>query len=147
MLYYSASAGGFFDPEIHGAAIPADAVAVTREQHALLLQGQSEGLRIEANAAGLPVLVQPPPAPAAVPSKISRAQGRLALFRAGLWPQVLAYVDAIEDPAEQFEADNALNHTTDWERASPFLARAAGALGLSAEALDGLFIEAAKIVP
>ena len=91
--------------------------------------------------------LNPPPAPAPVPQKITSAQGRLALYRAGLWPAVLTFVAGIADPDEAFEADAALKYTTDWERSSPFLRRAALALGLDDAALDALFTEAAKIVP
>lgn len=91
--------------------------------------------------------LNPPPAPEPVPQTISRAQGRLVLYRAGLWAQVQDYVAGITDPAEQFEADTALNHTTDWQRSSPFLGRAAQALGLNGQQLDDLFREAAQIVP
>ena len=91
--------------------------------------------------------LNPPPAPAPVPQTITRAQGRLVLYRAGLWPAVQAFVAGITDPDEAFEADAALNHTTDWERSSPFLRRAALALGLDDEQLDTLFIQAAQIVP
>lgn len=84
---------------------------------------------------------------APVPQTISRAQGRLVLYRAGLWAQVQDYVAGITDPAEQFEADTALNHTTDWQRSSPFLGRAAQALGLNGQQLDDLFRQAAQITP
>lgn len=40
--------------------IPADAVEITSEQHAALLEGQTHGKRIEADADGRPVLVTPP---------------------------------------------------------------------------------------
>ena len=91
--------------------------------------------------------LNPPPAPPRAPEKITRAQGRLALYRAGLWPQVQAVVAGITDPTEAFEADAALNHTVDWERSSPFLCRAAQALGLDDATLDELFRTAAQIVP
>lgn len=91
--------------------------------------------------------LNPPKAPEPVPQTISRAQGRLVLYRAGLWPQVQNYVAAMTDPAEQFEADTALNHTTEWQRSSPFLGRAAQALGLDGQQLDNLFRQAAQITP
>jgi hypothetical protein len=83
-----------------------------------------------------------PPTPAVV----TRAQGKAALISAGLWDDVLTYVDAIEDPTQQALARVALDDTTEWRRDSPFLATAAGALGLSDEDLDGLFVAAAAIV-
>ncbi|MDR2325109.1 MAG: hypothetical protein LBE51_06845 [Acidovorax sp.] len=99
------------------------------------------------SAAEIHAHLNPPSAPEPVPQTISRAQGRLVLYRAGLWASVLAYVAGITDPAEQFEADAALNHTTDWQRSSPFLGRAAMALGLSDQQLDNLFRDAAAIAP
>lgn len=89
----------------------------------------------------------PPLTPDPVPQTITRAQGRLALYHAGLWPAVQSFVAAITNADEAFEADAALNHTTDWQRTSPFLNRAAAVLGLTDEQLDDLFREAAQIIP
>ena len=60
-MLYSPSQNGFYTPEIHGDNIPADAVEITREQHAALLEGQSNGQRIVADADGYPILQDPPP--------------------------------------------------------------------------------------
>lgn len=60
-MFYSKSTGGFYDPVIHGASIPEDAVEISAEDHALLLAGQGLGKRITANAQGHPVLTDPPP--------------------------------------------------------------------------------------
>lgn len=98
-------------------------------------------------AAEIEAHLNPPPAPPPVPQKITRAQGRMALYRAGLWPQVVHFVAGIADPTEAFEADAALNHTSDWERSSPFLRRTAQALGLDDATLDELFHTASQIVP
>lgn len=59
-MYYAKSTGGFYDLSIHGDNITADAVEITAEQHAALLQGQSEGKIITADENGYPVLVDPP---------------------------------------------------------------------------------------
>ncbi|WP_281660513.1 tail fiber assembly protein [Microvirgula aerodenitrificans] len=59
-MFYSKSTGGFYDAEIHGDAIPADAVEITRDEHAALLAGQSTGQRIEADEHGHPVLRDTP---------------------------------------------------------------------------------------
>lgn len=45
--------------------IPADAVEITEAEHALLLEGQSQGKRIVADANGRPMLADPPPPTAA----------------------------------------------------------------------------------
>jgi hypothetical protein len=60
MKKYSKSTGGFYDTAIHGDNIPADAVEITDEQHAALLEGQSSGKCITADAKGFPVLTDPP---------------------------------------------------------------------------------------
>ncbi len=57
-MFYSAQTGGFYIREIHGDAIPEDAVEISMEQHAALLAGQSDGLRIVADAQGFPVLAE-----------------------------------------------------------------------------------------
>ena len=77
-----------------------------------------------------------------VPQSVSRAQGKLALIGAGLWPAVIAFVEGIADPAQKAYAEVALNDTQEWRRDSPFLASAVAALGLSDEQLDALFITA-----
>lgn len=59
-MYYAKSTGGFYDRSIHGDAIPADAVEITTEEHAALLDGQSNGKRIVADAEGRPMLADPP---------------------------------------------------------------------------------------
>ena len=59
-MHYSKQTGGFYTREIHGDNIPPDAVEITPEQHAALLQGQSEGKQITADENGYPVLVDPP---------------------------------------------------------------------------------------
>ena len=59
-MFYSKAFHGFYAAEIHGDAIPADAVEITPEEHAALLEGQSQGKRIEADADGRPVLADPP---------------------------------------------------------------------------------------
>jgi hypothetical protein len=60
-MFYSKSTGGFYTREIHGAAIPTDAVEITTEEHAALLEGQSQGKIIAADENGRPVLIDPPP--------------------------------------------------------------------------------------
>lgn len=60
-MRYSKSTGGFYTTEIHGDAIPADAVEITPEFHAELLAGQSAGKIIVAGNDGNPVLQDAPP--------------------------------------------------------------------------------------
>ena len=60
-MNYSKSTGGFYSREIHGDNIPTDAVEITTEQHAALLEGQSQGKIISADENGYPILIDPPP--------------------------------------------------------------------------------------
>ena len=53
--FYSPSTGGFYSQAIHGAAIPADAVRISRLRHQQLLEGQASGRAIIARD-GKPVL-------------------------------------------------------------------------------------------
>lgn len=59
-VYYSRSTGGFYVRSIHGEDIPNDAVAITAEDHAALLDGQSQGKKISADGNGCPILIDPP---------------------------------------------------------------------------------------
>ena len=61
-LYYSQSSGGFYDSTIH-TRLPEDAVAISPEQHAALLAGQSQGQVIMPGRDGKPVLADPAPCP------------------------------------------------------------------------------------
>ena len=61
-LYYSQSSGGFYDDQIHS-RLPEDAVAISPEQHAALLSGQSAGQVIMPGKDGKPVLAEQPPCP------------------------------------------------------------------------------------
>lgn len=60
-MIYSKLTGGFYSREIHGDDIPSDAVEITTEQHAELLEGQSQGKIISADENGYPILIDPPP--------------------------------------------------------------------------------------
>ena len=55
-MFYSAQTNGFYNAEIHGDAIPSDAVEITESEYDDLLAGQAQGHRITADAQGKPVL-------------------------------------------------------------------------------------------
>lgn len=56
-MKFSTSTNGFYDEAIHGDNIPADAVEITIEEHAALLDAQAQGKRIQSDADGRPVAV------------------------------------------------------------------------------------------
>lgn len=89
--------------------------------------------------------LNPPPPPPSVPEQVSRAQGKAMLITAGLWPDVLAYVEAMTDPTEKAMAEVALNDTTHWQRDSPTMQAMSTALGMASKQLDELFIQASQI--
>lgn len=60
-MYYSKKTGGFYMAEVHGDSIPADAVEITRERHAELMDGQGRGLVIAPGRGGFPELQEPAP--------------------------------------------------------------------------------------
>jgi hypothetical protein len=78
-IYYSKTTTGFYDSEIHGANIPADAVAITQQAHAELLAGQSAGKIITADSHGAPILQNPPAPTAAQQWSVYQAKARAAL--------------------------------------------------------------------
>lgn len=97
-MFYSKSTGGFYDSEIHGNAIPSDAVEITSEQHAVLLSGQSAGKVITADRNGFPVLTDPAPTP--LPVLIDTAKAKVRTMRvtafsslAGIQSEALANGD------------------------------------------------------
>lgn len=59
-IYYAKSTGGFYAREINGDAIPSDAVEITADEHAALLDAQSQGKIIKSDKDGKPVAVDPP---------------------------------------------------------------------------------------
>jgi len=58
-LYYSKSTGGFYD-DIVNDTLPTDAVTITAERHQELLEAQSSGQMIWADADGIPQAVDRP---------------------------------------------------------------------------------------
>ena len=118
-MYYSKQTNGFYSHEIHGDNIPADAVEITKEQHAALMQGQFEGKVIAADENGYPAL-QDPPQPTAdqiaetaraerdrliesVRWRIERHSDELALGSEPTEPlePLLQYVQALRDVPQQ----------------------------------------------
>jgi len=90
--------------------------------------------------------LNPPATPPVVPQQVTRAQGKVVLIQMGLWEQVVAFVDAIEDPMQKAVAEVAVYETLHWQRSSPFLNQVADALGITQEQMDELFIEASRVM-
>jgi hypothetical protein len=59
-MFYSPTKQGFYNKQIHGDSIPADAVEITEERHAELMAAQSSGLIIVPDDIGHPIAIDPP---------------------------------------------------------------------------------------
>ena len=108
-MLYSKSTNGFYSREIHGDAIPSDAVEITADEHSALLEGQSQGKLIQADAKGKPVLAEPP-APTDDDLASAARLKRDALLSACDWTQV---ADAPVDQAAWREYRQALRDVTE----------------------------------
>lgn len=60
-MLYSASTQGFYQADIHGAAIPPDAITIPDQLHADLLELQAQGAVIQPDEFGMPVAIFPEP--------------------------------------------------------------------------------------
>lgn len=97
MLYFSATAGGFFDDAI-STALPDDARPITAENHAALLAAQASGMVIRADARGHPFAAAPSVPPALLQANLRRE--RDALLSASDWSQ---FADAPLTAAQRAE--------------------------------------------
>lgn len=128
-IFYSATAGGFYDSALHGSSIPADAVEISAEEHAALLAGQSVGRHIVADEQGRPVLVSPPPPTlaehrAAALARLNAAcEAELAKLKAGFPASEVDSWAKQEREARMLQADQAT--------ATPLLSAIAAARGLT----------------
>jgi len=64
-MFYSKSKNGFYDQSINGENMPDDVVIITDSEYRALMDGQNQGKQIQADENGRPILVDPPPVPAA----------------------------------------------------------------------------------
>jgi Mlc titration factor MtfA (ptsG expression regulator) len=84
MMFYSNSTGGFYTKQIHGENIPDDAVEISDELHAFLIEGQSQNKTIVGDANGFPILAD---SPDATPT--------YAQSRAAEYPDFRDYLDGV----------------------------------------------------
>lgn len=85
----------------------------------------------------------PEPAPSAVPSAVTRRQGRLALLEVGKLDDVEAAIEGIADPVQRRAAQIEYEAGT-WERGNAFLQALWAQLGGTESELDDLFTLAAS---
>lgn len=142
-MFYSKSTGGFYITEIHGENIPADAVEITDEQHAALLQGQTDGQEIAGDDNGFPILIDRVQV-VVVPGIVTMRQARLALLEAGQLAAVEAAINALPEP-QRSAARIEWDYSSEVHRDRAFVQTLGAALGLDADALDALFTRASEL--
>lgn len=79
-----------------------------------------------------------------VPNELTARQARLALHNIGKLADVPAAIAALPEP-QKTQAEIEWEYATHIERSNPFVAVLAGALGLTDEQLDQLFIDGAAL--
>ncbi len=147
-MLYSPSSFGFFLPEVHGGAIPADAVPVSAEDYAALFEGQSQGAQIVPGPGGVPTLLWPTPPTEAELLAVWRAATKVSAFQA---KGALLNRGLLEDATAAATAAGGLTllawqTATEYLRLSPAIVALAPAIGITdPEDLDELFREAAVI--
>lgn len=91
------------------------------------------------------VFTPPVPAPEPVPQSITMRQCRLQLLTEGLLDDVDTAISSIQDSAARRAAQIEWEYAATVVRTSAWVGELAKALGLTDEALDRLFVEAAKL--
>lgn len=86
------------------------------------------------------VWVKLPELPPPVPESVTRAQAKVALYRAGLLDQVESAVSAAGGEVSIWYAD-----AVNWSRNNPNVIALGALLGLTTEVIDGLFLMASEI--
>ncbi len=57
--FYSKSTNGFYDEDLHGTAVPTDAVKITEDTYHSIMIGQAKGKTLTSDKDGQPVLSAP----------------------------------------------------------------------------------------
>ena len=136
-MFYSASTGGFYSVETHGAeGIPADAKEISDD-----LYTETAGRWVVPDANGYPSVYVPP---IQTPQQVTMRQARLALLSAGILPDVDVALANLPSPQRE-TAQIEWQHGTSVERSSQLVALLAGPLNLTDNALDALFKLAATL--
>lgn len=94
---YSATTRGFYRADIH-VVIPDDAVEITDDYHAELIDCQNKGMEIAPNEDGYPIARIPQPLPIEERRKymtVSRAQAKMNLAAIGLLETVIEKINTL----------------------------------------------------
>jgi len=95
-MYYSKTTGGFYCAEVHGESMPFDAVEITKEAHQTLLNGQTAGRVIAADASGIPVLIDAPVFTPTVAQQLAALDASHTLTQRNLRETVMLMAEAFK---------------------------------------------------
>lgn len=112
-IYFSPARVAFYSDELHGDALPDDALAITAARHRALMSGQSQGGRIIVGPDGHPHIQHPPkPTAAARRASLVRRVKREAARRiesvSPIWRQMNDMRDPSDAGAARFAALDAI---------------------------------------
>lgn len=131
---------GFYDSAMHP-VIPEGAVEIGEDVWAAWI-GDTERQRWDAETAAL-VAYDPPPPPPVVPARVTRTQAMLALLLgASITEQMIRDRIALIEDATEREVMRLRFEQATWLRDSEFIGWGAEQFALSAEEVDGLFVQA-----
>lgn len=100
-MYYAKSTCGFYTQDINP-AMPTDVVEITEEYYQSLLEGQSNGQQIVADAQGYPILITPVPVP---PTAEQNKVKATSLLSGTDWTTIADVADPINNPYLGNQAD------------------------------------------
>ncbi|WP_432780262.1 phage tail assembly chaperone [Pseudomonas corrugata] len=136
MIFFSASTRGFYNDEVY-VSVPDDAVELSQSEYLELLKGETDGLLIEADVRGRPVLKERPPLTAIQEEQIARnwrdtmlvlasevrdrhrdelELGLATTLTADQFLELLGYIQKLRDwpAAEEFPAEESRPARPEW---------------------------------
>lgn len=144
-MFYSPSKNGFYLTELHGQAVPTDAIEISSAEHDALMMGQAAGMVIVPSPSGHPTLREPEPTGVATPLSITMRQCRLQLLAAGKLALVQPAIDAMPEP-QRSAANIEWEYGTTVQRNSPLIEQLAPVLGWDTpEAINEQFMAASLL--
>lgn len=138
-ILFAPSTLGFYLRDVHGNNIPSDAFSVDYQYYRGLMNASSGKVISYDSVQNLPVLVDVQQ-DSTIPVMVSRRQAMRAISAAGLLQAVNNAVNAAQDEAIRIDWECAAF----FKRDDPTLLTLAGALNLSENQLDELFIAASQ---
>ena len=134
---------GFYPEDIWPEGSPSDAMEISEEDYREFMnfagQRRWDGSRVVQYTPA-----EPEPQEPSVPHSVTIRQAKLQMSRAGILSAVDAAIAGMEGQAGE-EARIEWQYATELRREHPLVEALGPTLGLSDEAIDALFVEAAKI--